>query len=218
MFHRIFKVFSVILAAMLLFVSAAGAQESCTRDSILPEAGNCGYDVQDYQLNMTWELDGDHWDVTEVITFTSEWDTDELWFDFTDTYEITSLTIDGTKAAYERKPKKLIVRHQFAHDTEYKLRAAFNGKLLWGEIFDPTGETRDPKEGFCMLNEPTNAWRFYICNDHPKDKASFYYSFTVPANYVPAGNGRLLTIEEADGTTIVPGEYFIRSCQGTHSH
>ena len=61
-----------------------------------------------------------------------------------------------------------------------------------------------------MLNEPTNAWRFYICNDHPKDKATYHYSFTVPASFVPAGSGDLLKIEEATGTVIFPGKSFER--------
>lgn len=205
------KMIFVLSLVLLSVVSVSSAQDNCIRDSFFPDYGNCGYDVQDYNLNIAWKLDGDHWDVSEVLTFISEWDTDELWFDFIDTYEITSLTIDGQEAAYDRQDTKLIVHYNFAHDTEYKLYAAFNGKLQWGELFDVTGEARHPEDGFCMLNEPNNAWRFYICNDHPKDKATYHYSLSVPADYVPAGNGRLLMIEEANETLIIPGKSYERS-------
>lgn len=205
----VFWVLSVLCG--LLLVSAVNGQDVCIRDSVFPDAGNCGYDVQDYQLDMSWNLEGDTWDVTEVITFISEWDTDELRFDFTDSYEITDLSIDGNAAEYDREGTKLTVHYHFSHDTEYKLYAAFNGKLIWGELFDPDGTGRDPEDGFCMLNEPTNAWRFYICNDHPRDKATYHYSFTVPANYVPAGSGRLLMIREASETVILPGKSYERS-------
>lgn len=201
-------VFLIIFHAL---VSASSAQNTCIHDSFFPDYGNCGYDVQDYNLNMTWKLDGDHWDVSEVLTFISEWDTDELWFDFTDSYEITSLSIDGQEAKFDRQESKLIVHYNFTHDTEYKLYAAFNGKFQWGELFDETGHERNPEDGFCMLNEPNSAWRFYICNDHPKDKATYHYSLSVPADYVPAGNGRLLMIEEANETVILPGKAYERS-------
>ena len=201
----------VMYLILLAVVSVSSAQDTCTRDSFFPDYGNCGYDVQDYNLNMAWKLDGDHWDVSEVLTFISEWDTDELWFDFIDSYEITSLTIDGQEADYDRQNNKLIVHYNFAHDTEYKLYAAFNGKFQWGELFDPDGSGRHAEDGFCMLNEPNSAWRFYICNDHPKDKATYHYSLSVPADYVPAGNGRLLMIEEANETIILPGKAYERS-------
>ena len=193
-----------------LVVSSASAQDVCVRDTFFPAAGNCGYDVQDYQLTMNWTLENDHWDVSEVVTFVSEWDTDELQFDFTDSLEITALSIDGAAVDYDREKTKLTVHYNFAHDTEYKLYAAFNGKLMWGELFDPEGKDRKAEDGFCMLNEPTNAWRYYICNDHPKDKATYHYSFTVPASYVPAGVGRLVMIEEANETVILPGKSYVR--------
>ncbi len=200
----------LMLAVLLRIVFPASAQDSCEPDRFFPDAGNCGYDVKDYQLDMAWTLEGDTWDVRETVTFVSEWDTDELRFDFSDVYQIAELTIDGSPAEYSREETKLAVRYDFTHDTEYKLYAAFSGKLRWGDIFDPDGSARHEEDGFCMINEPTNAWRFYICNDHPKDKASYHYSFTVPAGYVPAGSGRLLKIEEADETVIIPGRRYER--------
>ena len=205
------SLFVLLFAMMLLIVLSASAQDVCVRDSFFPDAGNCGYDVQDYQMDIAWNLEGDTWDVSEVLTFISEWDTDELWFDFTDEYEVSALSINGIDADYDRQETKLIVHYNFSHDTEYKMYAAFSGKLDWGELFDPDGSSRIPENGFCLLNEPVNARRYYICNDHPKDKATYHYSFTVPANYVPAGSGRLLMIEEANETVILPGKSYERN-------
>ena len=195
-----------LLAAVLL---PADAQE-CTRDSFFPNAGNCGYDVSDYRLDMTWDADGDLWDVVEDITFTAEWDINELHFDFTDSYEFYGLTIDGVAVDFELQDQDLTVYYNFSHDTEYHLYAGFRGKLDYGFIFDPDGASREENDGFCMLNEPDNARRYYICNDHPKDKATYHFSFTVPASFTPAGVGRLLEIREADGTVIVPEGDFSR--------
>lgn len=202
----------IIFTLFFFFMYAAASAQStvCTRDSFFPNAGNCGYDVSDYRLDMTWDADGDLWDVMEDITFTSEWDTDELHFDFTDSYEIYGMTIDGTAVYFDLKDQDLTIHYNFAHDTEYHLYAGFRGKLNYGYLFDMTGQSRDPGDGFCMLNEPTNAWRYYICNDHPKDRATYHYSFTVPADFTPAGVGRLLEMKEADGTVVTPAAEFTR--------
>ena len=205
------KAFLLCVLAVILITSSASAQQAaCTRDSFFPEAGNCGYDVSDYKLDMTWDVNGDRWDVVEDITFTSEWDTDELHFDFTDSYEIYGMTIDGVAVDFTLKEGDLTIRYPFAHDTEYHLYAGFRGKLNYGLLTDEDGEKREENSGFCMVNEPTNAWRFYVCNDHPKDRATYHYSFTVPASFTPAGVGRLLEIREADGTIIHPEGEFSR--------
>lgn len=211
------KRFQFLLSLLLSVILLPADARECTRDSFFPDAGNCGYDVSDYRLDMTWEAEGDLWEVAEDITFTAEWDVDELHFDFTDRYEIFRLTIDGAAAEFELKDRDLTVRYDFAHDTEYHLYAAFRGKLDYGFLFDPDGASREENDGFCMLNEPVNARRYYICNDHPKDKASYHYSFTVPAAFTPAGVGRLLEIKEADGTVTVPEGEFSRAAgpQGT---
>ena len=160
----------MLLSVVLL---PADAHE-CTRDSFFPDAGNCGYDVSDYRLDMTWDVRGDLWDVVEDMTFTAEWDTEELHFDFTDSYEFYGLTIDGVAVDFEMKDRDLTIRYPFSHDTEYHLYAGFRGKLDYGFIFDPDGSGREENNGFCMINEPAYARRYYICNDHPKDKASYH--------------------------------------------
>ena len=199
-----------VFAVLALICTVPAFAQECTRDSFFPNAGNCGYDVSDYQLDMTWDVDGDLWDVSEGITFTAEWDIDELHFDFTDAYVIRELTVNGIPADHEQNGNDLTVRFGFAHDTEYQLNARFDGKLNYSFIFDEKGEQRAENGGFCMLNEPTNAWRYYICNDHPKDRASYHYSFTVPASFTPAGVGRLLEIREADGSVFQPEGDFSR--------
>ena len=206
MMKKICLFLSIFLS--MFYASAAAAQNECVRDSLFPGVGNCGYDVSDYDLNMEWKQEGDLWYVEETITFLSEWDTDELSFDFIKGYEITSLKIDGDPAGYEQTENKLIVRHPgrgFAHDTAYKLYAVFHGKLQWEEYPLSDVENRDPEKGFCMFNEPHMSRHFYICNDHPKDRAAYHYSFTVPAGFTPAGVGRLTEIREGNTVTPVNG-------------
>ncbi len=152
------KIIMILISALFLIPAAAWAQpEVCTRDSFFPEAGNCGYDVSDYKLDMKWDVSGDLWDVMEDMTFTSEWDTDELHFDFTDSYEIYGMTIDGIAVDFDLSGQDLTIRFPFAHDTEYHLYAGFRGKLNYGYLFDENGENREENSGFCMINEPTNA-------------------------------------------------------------
>ena len=118
------------ILSMLIPCSAVTAKDqACTRDSFFPDAGNCGYDVSDYTLEMTWDADGDLWDVVEDMTFTVEWDTDELHFDFTDSYEFYGLTIDGIAVDFRSEGRDLTIWHHFDHDTEYHLYAGFRGKL-----------------------------------------------------------------------------------------
>lgn len=210
------RFFVVILTMMSLFVSAGlcfsqNEGDTCTKDSFFPDAGNCGYDVQHYDLNFSWDDQTNIWTGDETITLISEWDMTELYLDFSSAYVINKLDIDGVDAPFESKDSNLIITANFSHDARYNIHVQFSGQLQRGTIFDDPSIVQEAAgEPFCLINEPDSASNYFVCNDHPKDKASFTVSVTAPAKFSVSGVGHLTEIVEADGSITQPAEDYSR--------
>ena len=201
-----------ILCLMLFFMPVFAEEEKvCARDTFFPESGNCGYDVERYDLHFTWTAENDRWQGDEMITLLSEWDADELRLDFDEAMTIMELTIDGAPVPFELKGSKLTLFGSFSHDTRYEIHALFSGLTPRGTIFgvDQTPE-ESRKYGLIVENETVFAGHFFICNDTPRDKALMNITMTVPGNFVPVCGGRLTAITETDGTTWHPSADFVR--------
>lgn len=195
------------LFCLMLFFAPVFAEEEkvCVRDSFFPENGNCGYDVERYDLRFTWTAEDDRWQGDETITLFSEWDQDELRLDFDEAMTITELTVNGSPAPFALKGSKLTLFCSFSHDTRYEIHARFSGRTPRGTVFgkDETPEG-SRKSGLIVENEPIYTGHFFICNDTPRDKALMSITMTVPGDFVPICGGRLTEIIETDGTVLYP--------------
>ena len=69
-------------------------------------------------------------------------------------------------------------------------------------VIDPDGSSEGwvpTSDGAFVVNEPQGSPGWYPSNDNPRDKATYDYAITVPEGKTAIGNGRLLSKRTADG-------------------
>jgi aminopeptidase N len=174
-------------------------------DSLYPNLGNGGYDVQHYTLDLTvndvttGDLNG-----KTIIDAKATQDLSSLNFDFIG-FEITSIMVNGQPAEFERSQQELIVtpssplkeNETFTVEVQYQ---GAPGEMDSIAIPIQTGWITFDGGSF-VLSEPDGAASFYPVNDHPLDKASYTFRVTVPEPYEVAANGVLTETVDNEGTT-----------------
>ncbi len=174
-------------------------------DSLYPNFGNGGYDVQNYLLDITvHDVSISDLTATTTIAATATQDLVAFNLDFIG-FDITSLTVNGDPAAFSRSGQELTItpakplakNESFTVVVEYKgIPEVMNSESLpvqmgW-VIFEG---------GIFVLSEPDGAATFYPVNDHPSDKALFTFRVTVPKPYEVAANGVLSDKKDNGDTT-----------------
>jgi len=176
-------------------------------DSLYPNLGNGGYDVQHYTLDLTVndvgtaDLSGQ-----TVIEARATQPLSSLNFDFIG-FEIKEITVNGQPAEFERNKQELIVTpaSPLAENESFTVQVRYQGSP--GEMDSiaipiQTGWITFDGGSF-VLSEPDGAASFYPVNDHPLDKASYTFRITVPEPFEAAANGVLTETIDNEGTTFV---------------
>lgn len=208
---RIALLFLIFLMTFCGLGTAYADGEVCEPDSFIPQAGNCGYDAKKYIIVASWNDTDNIWSVHETIELTSEWDADEIVLDLTDAYTVSSVMLNDVPAEFVHEGDKLTVKGSFAHDTDYVIAAEFSGQVQRASLFhDADYNETYAHEPFCVLPEPNIAHNLIAVNDHPKDRAYYDITMTVPAKYTAATIGMLTSVTEADGTVIIPEDGYFR--------
>jgi aminopeptidase N len=177
-------------------------------DSLYPDFGNGGYDVQHYTLDITVN-DVAASDLTAVTTIDaratqglSSFNLDFIGFDVTD------ITVNGESADYSRKGQELTVTplKPLLQNQSFTTVVHYSGspeEMQSVALPVPTGWVTFPGGSF-VLSEPDGSANFYPVNDHPLDKATYTFKITVPKPFQVAANGDLInTADNGDTSTFV---------------
>jgi aminopeptidase N len=188
-------------------------------DEYFPYAGNGGYDVQHYDLDITYtppdpapaplegELDG-----VATIDLTATQDLDRFNLDLRG-MDVRSMTINGKRARSVAPPDPGdevdgAAYWQVQDDDEriWELVVQPRPKIKKGEratlVIEYGGTTTRPRdiEGFLygwvtmrdgamVVGEPEGSMTWYPVSDHPTDKATYSFEITVPEGKVAVANG-----------------------------
>lgn len=175
-------------------------------DSLYPQFGNGGYDVQSYVLDITIH-DVATSDLTAVTTIQAK-TTQELNsfnLDFIG-FEITRIKVNDSDAEFERNGQELTITPSspLENDQAFTVQVEYQGQP--GEMesvalpFQTGWVTYDG--GIFVLSEPDGSASFYPVNDHPLDKATYTFVVTVPDPWEVAANGVLTeTTDNGDTST-----------------
>jgi aminopeptidase N len=162
-------------------------------DRLYPTLGNGGYDVLHYDLALryatsdpTQAIDGD---VTVVARATQSLSRFDLDFGG---MSIGGVSVNGKAAAFKRNAEELIVtpRDPLPKGAQFSVKITnfasaptkINGNVHSTAFFvTPDGSVTAP--------QPNDAHLIYPCNDHPRDKATFTFTFDVPAGTDAIANG-----------------------------
>ncbi|GIF62511.1 metallopeptidase [Asanoa ishikariensis] len=172
-------------------------------DSYFPLAGNGGYDVRHYSLDLDYTRAGNHLDGTAVITARATQNLTRFDLDLRG-FTISSLRVDGAKAQFSRDGQELVVtpKRMLRAGRTFTVRVDYAGEPT--EVIDPDGSSEGwvpTPDGAFVVNEPQGSPGWYPANDNPRDKATFDFAITVPKGITAIGNGRLVGKHDHKGKT-----------------
>ncbi len=164
-------------------------------DSLYPNFGNGGYDVQSYFLDIQInDVTTSDLSATTTIEATAAQDLASFNLDFIG-FEITGLTVNDADAAFSRSGQELTITpaQPIKAGDFFKVVVKYEGQPeAFNSIAIPVQTGWVTFEGgIFVLSEPDGAATFYPVNDHPLDKALFTFRVTVPEPYEAAANGVL---------------------------
>ena len=198
-------------------------------DAYFPNSGNGGYDVQHYDLAVTYappaaapaplvgRLDG-----TATIDLVATQDLDRFNLDLRG-MDVGSLTIDGKPASEVAPPASGIsidgaAYWQVQDDAQrsWELTVQPRPKIKAGQtvrlVIGYGGDTTRPldieealygwvttRDGAMVVSEPDGSMTWYPVSDHQTDKASYSFAITVPEGKVAVANGVQSKPEETAG-------------------
>jgi aminopeptidase N len=172
-------------------------------DEYLPQAGNAGYDVSHYTIDLDCDpsegsLEGKATIEAEALVSLERFHLDLVGL------QVDQVTVDGAVAGYRRDGQELIVECPQAIDagSGFTVEVVYAGSpqsLVSAEGY-PTGWQRSGDTVF-TLDEPEGAATWYPVNDHPSDKATYSFYLTVPDPYEAVANGELVSTQRLGADT-----------------
>jgi aminopeptidase N len=201
--------FVAAAAAALAFASPAAAANPFVAgspglgDPYFPLAGNGGYDVKHYSLDLDYVRAGNQLDAGTTIVARATQNLSRFDLDLRG-FEISRLTVNGLRATFTRDGQELIVtpRLKLIKGQAFVVRVDYAGQPT--EVIDPDGSSEGwvpTADGAFVVNEPQGSPGWYPANDNPQDKATYDFEITVPEGITAIGNGRLLSKHTKHGKT-----------------
>ena len=185
---------------------AAGRGADGVGDPYFPTAGNGGYDVAHYTLDLDVDplsgriLNGSRATIEAVATAgLTTFNLDLLGM------EVDSVTVDDLLADFIRSERELTI----LPPATIPAGEAFTVTIGYHGLPTPEPSAglpipvgwRNTPTGTFVFSEPDGAASWFPANDHPTDKATFTFRVTVPQPYVVAANGLLVIDRSAAGRT-----------------
>jgi aminopeptidase N len=172
-------------------------------DPFFPLAGNGGYDVKHYSLDLDYDRATNQLDGRATILARAEQHLSRFNLDLRG-YEISELEVNGRDARFERDGQELTVipRRGLIRGLPFLVRVEYSGNPEPVQDPDQSFEGWVPTDdGAFVVNEPQGSPGWYPANDNPRDKATFDFEITVPEGITAIANGRLLSRRTRDGET-----------------
>ena len=190
-----------LFAALLLVIAltfSVWAQDNDTvgdpgiGDPYFPTAGNGGYDVEHYLLDVEIDVEDNFIDGIAYIHMFPTQDLSQFNLDFVTELKVNAIRINEEPVTFEHFADELIVMptNTLPADERALVTVEYEGNPQWSNY----------GVGIMMGNEPFGSKGWFPINEHPLDKATYWFEITVEQKYVAAANGILMnTRTEEDG-------------------
>lgn len=153
-------------------------------------------DVLHYSLEITVSDKNDKIDVIQLIRFNWYDTTKNIFFDLAGINSaqkgmLVESVVDGNKIVdFTHKKDKLIFENlQCNNRDSIELTIKYSGIPIDGLVI---GENKYGNRTFFGDNWPDRAHNWFVCIDHPSDKATIDYTVFVPPHYQVVANGKFL--------------------------
>ena len=169
-------------------------------DPYFPALGNSGYDAQHYNVALTVDQKKHVVRGTTTVELTPTVDLLSFTFDLVG-FEVSTVTVNGTSAAFDRPANKLRVTPQAPLPTGVaaSVQVTYSGRPSGAGL---AGWYWSKNEGALYSPQPAGASRLFPCNDYPSDKATFTFDVTTRRGTVAVANGLLQNTPVRDGNWI----------------
>lgn len=200
MLRRITVVFAAVLA-LVASGTPANAQPKFRPgapgigDPYFPLAGNGGYDVKHYGLDIKYTPDTDRLAGVAVITARATQDLSAFNLDLHG-LTVRSLTVNGLSARWSRHDDELTVTPRKGLPSGRTFVAVVRYDGVPGIITNQSlgdGGVFHTDDGMVIVGQPDVASTWFPVNDHPRDKAAYTTRVTVPRGLEAVSNGVLLS-------------------------
>ncbi|MFV0135153.1 M1 family metallopeptidase [Streptomyces sp. HMX87] len=164
---------------------------SGVRDPYFPKAGNGGYDVTHYALDLAYDP-GDH-RLTGTATVTARATEDLSAFNLDlKGLRVGRVTVEGREARFNHTGQEVTVRppDDLDEGRTFRVTVRYSGSPV--TITDPDGSQEGwlrTADGALALGQPTGSMAWFPGNHHPSDKASYDLAVTVPEGLAAISNG-----------------------------
>jgi aminopeptidase N len=178
-------------------------------DPYFPRAGNGGYDVAHYGLELRYKPRSRQLGASATITATATRNLKRFDLDFRRLH-IAGVRVNGKAADFSRKGQELRIRPRprLRHGKQFRVWLRYRGRPR--PVSDPLGANYGwipTADGAFVAGEPTGAPTWFPCNDYPTDKATYDFRVTVPRGTTAVANGTLEDrVEHRHWTTFVWSE------------
>ncbi|WP_232234556.1 M1 family metallopeptidase [Actinoplanes sp. N902-109] len=164
-------------------------------DRLYPLLGNGGYDVQNYDLSLTYPAKVPTQAVTGDVTITARATQSLSRFDLDfGGSSVGSVAVDGRTAAFSRSGDELVVTPQrpLAKGKWFRVTVKnFAATPVDASAGEPVGFV-STVDGTVLAGQPNTSHLLFPSNDHPRDKATYTITLTAPVGWIGVANGRHL--------------------------
>ena len=172
-------------------------------DPYFPAAGNGGYQVSHYDLQLRYDPPTRALSARADLVGTTSAALRSFSLDLRD-LTVSAVTVNGRPAGFAHAGGELVVtpRSPLPANRPFAVSVTYGGTT--GRPVDNTGVLYgwvSYADGAFVANEPEGASTWYPVNDAPYDKATYSFTVTVPNGTVAVGNGELLSQQTTGGWT-----------------
>jgi aminopeptidase N len=172
-------------------------------DPYFPAAGNGGYQVEHYDLDLSYDPSSKQFRGVAEITLEATADLDAFSLDLRG-HTVDAVAVGSRAQRFSHADGELLVRARpkLKAGSTHTVTVVYGG--TGGNPLDiegvPYGFYTFP-DGAFTANEPDGASTWYPVNDVPTDKASYDIAITVPEGSTGIANGELVGVTTTDGLT-----------------
>jgi aminopeptidase N len=190
---------AAVLAAVAAFggpaVANAEPGSAGAGDPYFPEAGNGGYDVGAYALDLRYQPNNNKLKAEVTITATAVHELSSFNLDYRGP-AVRSVRVNGADASFSEAGAELVVTPAapIGAGTTFSAEVTYAGKP--GTMLSADGSREGwfrTKDGAFVVGEPQGTTTWIPCNDILTDKALFEIEVTVPRRVEAVSNGKLVS-------------------------
>ena len=173
-------------------------------DPYLPEAGNFGYRVSRYELELEYKVAINRLSGSAGITAVTLAELKTFSLDLSAALAVAKVTVNGKRPAQFRAAAgklHITLSDRLPAGAAMTIAIRYSGtprpiRSLWGEV-----GFEELTEGALVAGQPNGASSWFPCDDHPAAKASFRVQITTESPYFALANGKLLSRRPRAGMT-----------------